>query len=95
MSSGTAFVLSAVRSTLFGDRFSTWASSEQHSGSMPFNGPLRFYSGKLSGPRESVSPGVWVKYPVVSNVPTGCCTQWGRLGWGADQAGLMCSGLFI
>ena len=46
----SAFVLNAVQSTLFGDKFSTWASSEQHGGNMLFNGLLRLYYGKLSGP---------------------------------------------
>ena len=46
----SAFVLNAVQSTLFGDIFSTWASSEQHGGNMLFSGLLRLYCGKLSGP---------------------------------------------
>ena len=68
-------MLNAVQSTLFGDKFSTWASSEQHGGNMLFNGLLRLYCGKLSGPRESGSLAFWVKYPAALNVPTGCCNS--------------------
>lgn len=41
---------------------------------MPFDGSLISYGGKLSGPRKSVSTGIGVKHPVVSNVPIGYCT---------------------
>lgn len=68
-------MLNALQSSLFGDKFSTWVGSEQHGGNMLFNGLLRLHYGKLSGPRESGSPGLWMKYPVALNVPTGCCNS--------------------
>lgn len=50
-----------------GDEFSTRASSSQHGGNVPVNGPLGSTVAN-SGPRESES--------MVSNVPT-VALQWG------------------
>lgn len=44
-------------------------------GNMLFNGLLRLYCGKLSGPRESGSLSVLGKVPTALNVPTGCCNS--------------------